>query len=90
MSCVCPAILHGQIFDVGHYMQTVGPNLFIPAMLLGAIDFYHCMLLSLTLTLPGGHKVSTKPKPAVFVFSHTFHFIRMKFNLVVKQFKLNI
>ena len=30
---------------------------FIPAMLIGTIDFYHFMLLSLTLTLPGGHMI---------------------------------
>ena len=41
-------------------MQTVQPNFVIPAMLTGTIDFYHFILLSLTLTLPGGHKVSAK------------------------------
>ena len=29
-------------------------------MLIGANDFYHFISLSLTLTLPGGHKVSSK------------------------------
>ena len=32
---------------------------FITSMLLSSIDFYHCVLLSLTLTSCGGHKVST-------------------------------
>ena len=31
-----------------------------PARLIGTIDFYHFIPLSLTLTLPGGHKVSAK------------------------------
>ena len=42
------------------YTQTVQPVLFIPAMLIGSIDFYHFIPLSLTLTLGGGHKISTK------------------------------
>ena len=33
---------------------------FIRAILLGTTDFCHFVLLSLTLTLPGGHKVSAK------------------------------
>ena len=41
-------------------MQTVQPNLFIPAMLIGTIDFYHSKHLSVTLILARGHKVSTK------------------------------
>ena len=32
----------------------------MPAMLIGTIDFYHFIPLLLTLTLPGGNKVSTK------------------------------
>ena len=36
------------------------PNLFIPAMLIGTIDFNHFILLSLILTLPAGHKVIAK------------------------------
>ena len=46
-------ILHGKDFTTGHYTQTAEPNVFIPAMLMGTIDFYHLVLLSLTLTLPG-------------------------------------
>ena len=43
---------------IGHHMQTVQPNLFIPAMLKGTVSFDHFMLNSLTLTLPD--KVSEK------------------------------
>ena len=39
------------------------PNFFIPAMLIRTIDFCHFILPSLTFTLPGGHKVSTKQNP---------------------------
>ena len=49
-------------FVIGHYKQTVLPNLFIPAMLISTIDFYHFIPCSLTLTLPGGHKVNAKQK----------------------------
>ena len=51
MNCVCPSVLHGKNFNVGHYSQTVEPDCFIPAMLIGTIDFYHSMLLSFILTL---------------------------------------
>ena len=74
-------------------LQTVQPNFFVPAMLLGTIDFYHFIPLSLvpfytafSLTLPGGHMVSR----CCLLFSHTFHLIRMKFDVVMMQFKLNI
>ena len=33
---------------------------FIPAMLVGIIDFYHSIPLSVTLTLAGGDKVSVE------------------------------
>ena len=44
---------------------------FIPAMLVGTIDLYHFVLLSLSLTLSGGHKVSVKQN-LLASFSHTF------------------
>ena len=65
------------------------PDLLIPAMLIGAIDFSHFIPLSQTLTLAWGHKVC-KAKPLGFIFSHTFQLIRIKFDVVLKQFKLNI
>ena len=54
------AILSGRNFNIGHYTQTFQPNFFIPAMLIGTTDFYHIILLSVTLTLAWGCKVSTK------------------------------
>ena len=52
--------LHDRKLNIGHYMQTCEPNLFIPAMLIGTIDFCHFIPFSLNLTLPGGHKVKAK------------------------------
>ena len=75
-----------KTFNVGHYMQTFQPIFFTPAMLIGTIDLYHFIPLLLTLALPG----QCKAKPLGFIFSHTFHLIRMKFDLLLKQFKLNI
>ena len=40
-------------------------------MLIGTTDFYHCIPLSLTLILPGGHKVSAKQN-LLASFSPTF------------------
>ena len=52
--------MHGKGFNVGHYTQTFQAIFFIPAMLIGTINFYHFIPLSVTLTLSGGHKVSAK------------------------------
>ena len=53
-------VLRGKQLNVRHYTQTVQPNSFLPSMLIGMIDFYHFIPLSLILTLPGDHKVSAK------------------------------
>ena len=45
--------------------------LFILAVLVGTIDFYHLVTLSLTLTLAGRHKVSAKQN-TLASFSRTF------------------
>ena len=55
-----PAVLHGKNFNVGYCKQTFRPNTFILAMLIGTIEFCHFIPLSVTLTLAGGHKVSTE------------------------------
>ena len=41
-------------------MLTVELNFLVPALLIGTIDFCYFISLSLTLTVPGGHKVSAK------------------------------
>ena len=67
-------------------MQSFQQNIFIFVMLIGTIDFYHFMPLSVTLT--GGHKVSAKQN-ILASFSSTLQLIRVKFDIVLKQFKLN-
>ena len=42
----------------------------IPTMLIGAIDFYHFLPISVTLTLAGGHKISTKQNLLAPLFAH--------------------
>ena len=70
-----PAVLCGKNFNIGHYMQTVQPNFVIPVMLIGTIDFYYFISLSLTLTLPRGCNVSVKQNlfasfsPTLFIWS---------------------
>ena len=61
----------------------------IAVMLIGTIDCYHFIPLSMTMTLAGDHK-SAQSKTLAFIFSNTFQAIKMKFYLEVKQFKLNI
>ena len=43
---------------------------FIPAMVVGTIDCCHCVPRSITLTLAGGHKVSTKRNLLVYFLAH--------------------
>ena len=87
----CLPVLHGKNFNIGHTCKYFSEFLWIRAMLVGTIDFYHFMPLSLTFTLAEGCKVSSKPNLLAFdfIFSHTLQLIWMKFG-VVKQFKLNI
>ena len=54
------AVLHEENFNVGQYALIFQPSFFIPAMLKGTIDIYHFILLSVTMTLIGGQKVSRK------------------------------
>ena len=52
------SVLHGENLSIWHYMQSFEQIAFISAMLRDIVDFYHCLALPLTLTLPGGHKVN--------------------------------
>ena len=80
--------LHDKDLSIGHCKQTVLPKFFVPAMLIGTIDFCHFISLSLTLTFLWGHRVSAKQN-LLASFSWTFHLIWMYVD-VMKQFKLNI
>ena len=72
-------------------MQTVQPSFFHACRaytVIGNFDLYHFILLSLTLTLHGGHKGRSNVYSLTFLVH--FHLMRMKFEVVRKQFKLNI
>ena len=91
MSRLRPARLEGfsrRNFNSEHYRQTFRPALLIPVT--GTIDFYHFSPFSLTLTLLCSHKIRQKEKPVGLIFSLTFHLVRMEFDVMIKQFKLNI
>ena len=84
-------VLRGKNFNFVHYMQTVKPIFFISAVLIGTIDFfYHLIPRSLTLTLPGGHKVSAKQNLLASFSLQAFRLIGMKCDEVMEQFSLNI
>ena len=53
------SILHGKKFNVGRLFANFQPNMFTSARIIGTIDFYHFITLSMTLTLARGHKVRT-------------------------------
>ena len=59
-------------------------------MLIGTIDFYLFIPLSLTFDLGVGSQGQHKAKLTGFIFSHTVQPIRMNFDMVLKQVKLNI
>ena len=70
----------------GHYRLQVNfsTKLFIPAMhiaLLTSIILCHFTDLDLGWGSQGQHKA----KPPGFIFSYTFHLIRLKFNMVLKH-----
>ena len=76
-------ILRGKNFNIGHHTQT-----FQIGRTDGTIVFYHLLPLSLTLILVRGHEVSAKQN-LLAPFSLTL-FIRMKFDVVMMEFKLDI
>ena len=65
---------------------------YMPAILIDNIDFYHFMPLFFftDLDLAWGSQGQSKAKPLGFIYLHTYQFIRVKFEKVLKQFKLNI
>ena len=81
-------ILCGKTFSIEQYMQTF-PTIFIPARLVGTIDLYHLIPLTMTVNLAGVTR-SEQSLLAPIHFWHTFQVVRMKFGMVLKQFKLNI
>ena len=65
-------------------------NFFIPAVLIGTIDFYHFYTTLADLHLALGSQGQCKAKHLGFIFSHCFKLIGTIFDVVLKQFKLNI
>ena len=52
------------------------------------ILFCHLIPVSLTLALVGDDEVSAKQNLLASIFLHAFELIRVKFDLMLKQFKL--
>ena len=81
---------HDKNFIVGHYMQTVQPTFF-----LSCHAYRHLRLLPFYTTftdldLAWGSRDPHKGKPiGLGFFLHTFHLMKMKFDMAMKQFKLN-
>ena len=92
--CVIHAVHQGgqpcmaNNFNIGDYMHTFKPNLFIPAMLVCWLLPFYTSFTDLHLCL--GSQGQRKAKPLGFIFVHIFQLIRMKFVMVLKQFSLNI
>ena len=90
MSCVCLMVLCRKNFNVGCYPQTFQPDFFYTCRACRhhwLVPFY---ITFIDLDLAWGPQGQCKAKPLGFVFWHTFQLIRMKFDVVLKQFMLNI
>ena len=61
----------------------------MPAMLGDSIDFYHFVPLSVALTLARGCGVNRRQN-LLASFSRLFQLVRIKFDVVMRQFKLII
>ena len=79
-----PSSLRGKTLTLDIYTQTVQSYFFIPVVLIGTI----CITLP-DLDLAWGSQGQCQAKPLGFVFSHIFHLIWMKFDVMMKQLKLN-
>ena len=78
----CPSVSHSKNFNVGHYTQTVQTTFLITAVLRGTIIFCHLYYfhwLWPCLVLQG----------ISFISPHTFQLIKMKYDVVLKQFCSN-
>ena len=84
------AVLLGNKFNAGQYLQTWQPKSFIPAMFVGTIDLCHCIPLLVTMIMVGDHEVIRKQKLLVSLSCISFRLIRMKFDVVLKLFRLII
>ena len=87
------SVLRGKTLKRWIYAHTLQPSFFIPAILIGAIDFQSRISLSVTLTLAESRQVSSKQNLLVSILSHAFFFFflltRMKLFVVLTQTKLN-
>ena len=84
---VCPSIstsCGAKVFNVVQCTQTFQLDSFIAVLLIGSIDFYLFILLTVALTLD-----CVTGSAESFIFSHTFRVIKMKLNVALKPFKLN-
>ena len=66
-SCITTTLM----LDITHKLSTI---IFIPLILIGTVDLYHFIPLSVTLTFVAGHKVSTK-QDLLATFSRTLQLV---------------
>ena len=83
-----PSTLRGKNFSIGR--KLFNHFFFLPAMLIDTINSYQFFSTFTDLDLAWGSQAQRKAKPISFILSHTFHLIRMKFDVMMKQFKLNV
>ena len=90
-SSVLPSIWRGKHFNIGHYTQTFQSIFFHTCQAYRQNWLLPFETFSLTLTFAVGSQGQRNAKPTdlTFFLAH-FHLIRMKFDVAMKRFKLNI
>ena len=83
------AVLRCKCFNIEQYMQIFQPNFVIPAMPVVTIDFNHFILLHWPWPWVWVTRVVQNKTSWLHFLAH-FQLSRMKFDPVLKQFRLNI
>ena len=85
-----PSVLRGKNFNVGHYYHANCSTIFVIYLACSYALTSTILYRFADLDLAWGSQGQRKAKPIGFTFSHSLHLIKMKFDGVMKQFKLNI
>ena len=82
------AVFNSSIFNIRHYMQAIQLSYTHHAHRHHWLPTFYTAFTDLDLAWRS--QGQRKAKPIGLIFSHSFHLVRMKFGVVMKQFKLNI
>ena len=82
-----PSVLQCKNCNIGQHAQLYQPNSSIPTMLISTTDVLIVIPISVAVTFAQGQQKALR---VGFIFLHISLFIRMKYDVVLMQCKLNI